>query len=239
MCIRDRYMRGWRSYFGYCETPEVLVSLTRWVRLRLRAAMWRQWKTPRRRREALLELGVRLRLARNTAGSGLGPWYLAKAKALSVGLSNASVSYTHLDVYKRQVECDPIRGPGVESTRLKMSVLDPVVDNAFTDTKMFCYLCDGQLFRLAQHRRRDSVSEADLADDQIRESLACGADRTFPAKLLSDLGVSEVARQLPYTIDNCGRIAHAIRYVRPELESEVGTGISLPADVNQKLLGNR
>jgi RNA-directed DNA polymerase len=83
------YMRGWRSYFGYCETPEVLVPLTRWVRLRLRAAMWRQWKTPRRRREALLELGVRLRLARNTAGSGLGPWYLAKAKALSVGLSNA------------------------------------------------------------------------------------------------------------------------------------------------------
>ena len=83
------YMRGWRSYFGYCETPEVLVSLTRWVRLRLRAAMWRQWKTPRRRREALLELGVRLRLARNTAASGLGPWYLAKAKALSVGLSNA------------------------------------------------------------------------------------------------------------------------------------------------------
>jgi RNA-directed DNA polymerase len=78
------YMRGWRSYFGYCETPEVLVSLTRWVRLRLRAAMWRQWKTPRRRREALLELGVRLRLARNTAGSGLGPSYLAKAKALSV-----------------------------------------------------------------------------------------------------------------------------------------------------------
>jgi RNA-directed DNA polymerase len=83
------YMRGWRSYFGFCETPEVLLALTRWVRLRIRAAMWRQWKTPRRRREALLELGVRPRLASNTAGSGLGPWYLAKAKALSVGLSNA------------------------------------------------------------------------------------------------------------------------------------------------------
>jgi RNA-directed DNA polymerase len=83
------YMRGWRSYFGFCETPEVLSSLTRWVRLRLRAAMWRQWKTPRRRLEALLALGVRSRLARNTAGSGLGPWYLARAKALSVGLSNA------------------------------------------------------------------------------------------------------------------------------------------------------
>ena len=83
------YMRGWRGYFGFCETPEVLIGLTRWVRLRLRAAMWRQWKTPRRRRAALLELGVRERLANNTAGSGLGPWYLARAKALSVGLSNA------------------------------------------------------------------------------------------------------------------------------------------------------
>src|ERR1022692_1240141 len=83
------YMRGWRSYFGFCETPEVLIGLTRWVRLRLRAAMWRQWKTPRRRRAALLELRVREPLASNTAGSGRGPWYLAKAKALAVGLSNA------------------------------------------------------------------------------------------------------------------------------------------------------
>ena len=83
------YLRGWRGYFGFCETPEVLIGLIRWVRLRLRAALWRQWKTPRRRRAALLELGVRPRLASNTAGSSLGPWYLARAKALSVGLSNA------------------------------------------------------------------------------------------------------------------------------------------------------
>ena len=83
------YLRGWRGYFGYCETPEVLVNLTRWVRLRLRAALWRQWKTPRRRRAALLQLGVRGLLASQTAGSGRGPWYLARSKALSVGLSNA------------------------------------------------------------------------------------------------------------------------------------------------------
>ena len=53
------YMRGWRSYFGFWETPVVLEYLTRWVRLRLRAALWRQWKTPRRRRAALIALGVR------------------------------------------------------------------------------------------------------------------------------------------------------------------------------------
>jgi len=83
------YMRGWRNYFGFCETPEVLVYLTRWIRLRLRAALWRQWKTPRRRRAALIALGVRPQLASNTAASGRGPWYLARSKALSVGLSNA------------------------------------------------------------------------------------------------------------------------------------------------------
>jgi len=83
------YMVGWRGYFGFCETPEVLIGLIRWVRLRLRCALWRQWKTPRRRRAALLQLGVRTRLASNTAGSGRGPWYLARSKALSVGASNA------------------------------------------------------------------------------------------------------------------------------------------------------
>src|SRR5579863_4355865 len=82
------YIRGWRGYFGFCETPEVLIALTRWVRLRLRAALWRQWKTPRRRRAALIALRVSGEL-RNTAGSGRGPWHIARSKALSVGLSNA------------------------------------------------------------------------------------------------------------------------------------------------------
>src|SRR5438270_9961669 len=53
-----RYMVGWRGYFGFCETSEVLIYLTRWVRLRLRAALWRQWKAPGRRRRALIALGV-------------------------------------------------------------------------------------------------------------------------------------------------------------------------------------
>jgi RNA-directed DNA polymerase len=83
------YLRGWRGYFGFCETPQVLVYLIRWVRLRLRSALWRQWKTPRRRRAALMALGVSPQLAANTAGSGKGPWRLARSKALFIGLSNA------------------------------------------------------------------------------------------------------------------------------------------------------
>jgi RNA-directed DNA polymerase len=83
------YMRGWRGYFGFCETPEVLIQLTCWVRRRLRAALWRQWKTPRRRRVMLLRLAVRRPLATSTAASSRGSWPLSSTYALCIGLSNA------------------------------------------------------------------------------------------------------------------------------------------------------
>src|SRR2546428_8198571 len=89
MKVLAPYMRGWRGYFGFCETPDLLIQLTRWVRLRLRAALWRHWKTQRRRRAMLLQLGVRGALAEKTAASSRGPWHLAHSKALSVALSNA------------------------------------------------------------------------------------------------------------------------------------------------------
>jgi len=88
MAVLAPYMRGWRGYFGFCETPDLLIQLTRWVRLRLRAALWRHWKTQRRRRAMLFQLGVRGALARTTAASSRGPWHLAHSQALSIALSN-------------------------------------------------------------------------------------------------------------------------------------------------------
>ena len=82
------YLRGWRGYFGFCETPDVLIQLTGWIRRRLRAMLWHQWKTRRRRRAMLLRLGVRGALAASTAGSTQGPWPIAHTKALSIALSN-------------------------------------------------------------------------------------------------------------------------------------------------------
>jgi len=82
------YLRGWRGYFGFCETPDVLIQLTGWIRRRLRAMLWRQWKARRRRRAMLLQLGVRGALAASTAGSTQGPWPIAHTKALSIALSN-------------------------------------------------------------------------------------------------------------------------------------------------------
>lgn len=88
MSVLAPYMRGWRGYFGFCQTPDVLIQLTGWVRRRLRAALWRHWKTRRRRRAMLTTLGVRGALAASTAVSSRGPWHLAHTKALSIALSN-------------------------------------------------------------------------------------------------------------------------------------------------------
>jgi RNA-directed DNA polymerase len=87
MSVLAPYMRGWRGYFGFCETPDVLIQLTGWVRRRLRAVIWRQWKTRRRRRSLLIQLGVRGALAESTAVSSRGPWHIAHTQALSIALS--------------------------------------------------------------------------------------------------------------------------------------------------------
>lgn len=38
------YLRGWKIYFGFCETPSVLKALDQWIRRRLRSVIWKQRK---------------------------------------------------------------------------------------------------------------------------------------------------------------------------------------------------
>ena len=83
------YLIGWRGYFGFCQTPSVLHSLDAWLRRRLRAIAWKQWKRGRRRFAELQRRGVGRDLAAQTAGSPHGPWRLSHSPALSVAMSNA------------------------------------------------------------------------------------------------------------------------------------------------------
>ena len=83
-----QYIRGWRGYFGFCETPSVLQHLDSWVRRRVRCAFWRQWKTGRKRYAELVKRGVREELAGKTAGSRRGPWRVSQSPALDIALSN-------------------------------------------------------------------------------------------------------------------------------------------------------
>jgi len=78
------YLRGWRSYFGFCETPTVLASLDQWIRRRLRSMIWKQWQRGRVRFARLCARGVNPYLAGTTAGSPHGPWRIANSPALSI-----------------------------------------------------------------------------------------------------------------------------------------------------------
>jgi RNA-directed DNA polymerase len=83
------YLIGWRGYFGFCETPSVLRTLGQWVRRRLRAIAWKQWKCGHTRFAALRRRGVGRDLAAQSAGSPHGPWRLSNSPALAIALPNA------------------------------------------------------------------------------------------------------------------------------------------------------
>jgi RNA-directed DNA polymerase len=84
-----RYFHGWIGYFGRCQTPSVLEELDRWVRRRLRSAIWKQWKRGSVRFAELRKRGVGKDLAACTAGSPHGPWRIANSPALAKALPNA------------------------------------------------------------------------------------------------------------------------------------------------------
>ncbi len=83
------YLRGWKGYFGHCETPSVLRKLEAWMRRRLRSVIWKQWKRGRVRFARLRQWNVGPDLAAQTAGSSHGPWRLSDSPALQLALSVA------------------------------------------------------------------------------------------------------------------------------------------------------
>src|ERR1700704_2906172 len=83
------YLIVWRGYFGFCETPSVLRELDQWIRRRLRAIPWKQWKRGRTRYIKLRRRGVGRELAARAAGSPHGPWRLSNSPALAIALRNA------------------------------------------------------------------------------------------------------------------------------------------------------
>jgi RNA-directed DNA polymerase len=101
----SRYLIGWRGYFGFCETPGILRDLDKWVRRRLRAIVWKQWKYGRNRFAELRRLGIGKGLAAQTAGSPHGPWRISNSPALATAFPNAFFKGLGLaSIYVKPVE---------------------------------------------------------------------------------------------------------------------------------------
>ena len=97
----SRYLRGWKGYFGFCQTPNVLRALDSWIRRRLRSVLWKQWKVYKRRKAELMKRGVSRHQAQTTAWSSKGPWTMAHTPGVRIALPNSffdSLGLTRLTV---------------------------------------------------------------------------------------------------------------------------------------------
>jgi RNA-directed DNA polymerase len=79
----SNYLRGWKGYFGFCQTPSVLEGLDQWLRRRLRAVIWKQWKRGTVRYRKLCARGIKRDLAAHAAGNPRGPWRVANSPAMN------------------------------------------------------------------------------------------------------------------------------------------------------------
>jgi RNA-directed DNA polymerase len=72
-------LRGWVAYYRMSEVKASFEGLDGWIRRKLRAALWRQWKRPRTRRKELAKRGLDEARAAVSAYNGRGPWWNAGA----------------------------------------------------------------------------------------------------------------------------------------------------------------
>jgi len=68
-------LRGWMAYFRLTEVKGVLEELDGWIRHKLRALLWRQWKRVYTRARNLMKTGLDKLRAWQSATNGRGPWW--------------------------------------------------------------------------------------------------------------------------------------------------------------------
>lgn len=101
-------LRGWMAYFRHTETRGILQALDGWLRRRLRALLWRQWKRPATRYRRLVRRGLAPARARRSAVNGRGPWWNAGAAHMNVAYPKAwfdALGLVSLRDTQRRLQC--------------------------------------------------------------------------------------------------------------------------------------
>lgn len=77
---------GWVSYYRKSEVKKTFEELDQWVRRKLRAIYWRQWKRRHKRARELIRLGIDRVRAWVSVSNGHGPWWNAGASHMNQAL---------------------------------------------------------------------------------------------------------------------------------------------------------
>ena len=76
-------LRGWVAYFRLTEVKGMLEDLDGWIRRKLRALLWRQWKRVYTRAKNLMRAGLGKVRAWQSATNGHGPWWNSGASHMN------------------------------------------------------------------------------------------------------------------------------------------------------------
>ena len=84
------------SYFRLTEVKGVLEELDGWVRRKLRALLWRQWKRAITRAKALMKQGLTRARAWQSATNGRGAWWNAGASHMNLAYPKSCFAHMGL-----------------------------------------------------------------------------------------------------------------------------------------------
>jgi len=79
---------GWVNYFGIADGAKNLQRIDEWIRRRLRACFWKQWKNAKTKQKNLCKLGVPEGKAWEFASTRKGYWRISKSPILTTTITN-------------------------------------------------------------------------------------------------------------------------------------------------------
>ena len=79
---------GWINYYGIAKCKGIAVQLDKWIKLRLRMCIWKQWKKVKTRYKNLNKLGLNHYQAIKFANTRKGYWRVANSVILNTTLTN-------------------------------------------------------------------------------------------------------------------------------------------------------
>ena len=83
-----QFIRGWVNYFGMADMKSMLQRNDEWLRHRIRAIYWKQWKKVKTRFKELKKLGVEEEKAWICANMRNGNWYCSGYFVLQTAFNN-------------------------------------------------------------------------------------------------------------------------------------------------------
>ena len=89
----NQITRGWINYYGIANARGRLIELDKWIRRRLRACIWKQWKKTSTKQRNLVKLGIDKYKAWQYANTRKGYWRISKSPILNNSLNNKYLEY--------------------------------------------------------------------------------------------------------------------------------------------------